>query len=166
MEATAELKLQVTANTKALLAEHGIFLEHFEKSPRGKKTEERNLQYKTLAELKTIFDEAPDDAVLHAEEVSDYDDGFYVKLEVRWERPETDEEWARRVTREVMAERHNAKEEEARERAVYERLRLKYGNGNGEAQQSDEPIKKVADIWPLYKEAAQRHGIKIIGEDG
>ena len=169
MEDTDGLKLQVTTNTKALLAEHSISLEHFEKSPRGKKTEERNLQYKTLAELKSIFDEAPDDAILHAEEVSDYDEGFYVKLEVQWDRPETDDEWARRVIREVTTARDNIRRKEAHEKAEYERLRLKYGDDiEVHLEQLNDDAKrlvKVADIWPLYKEAAQRHGIKIIAED-
>lgn len=169
MEDTDGLKLQVTTNTKALLAEHSISLEHFEKSPRGKETEERDLQYKTLAELKSIFDEAPDDAILHAEEVSDYDEGFYVKLEVQWDRPETDDEWARRVIREVTTARDNIRRKEAHEKAEYERLRLKYGDDiEVHLEQLNDDAKrlvKVADIWPLYKEAAQRHGIKIIGED-
>lgn len=160
-----ELKLEVTDETMAVLTNANISHEYFEAMPRAGVLTKIDVNGKPVAELRKLFLQVPEYAVLHSEVVGWRDD-YWVKLEVRWERPETDEEWARRVTREVMAERHNAKEEEARERAVYGRLRLKYGNGNGAAQQSGEPIKNVADIWPLYKEAAKRHGIKIIGEDG
>lgn len=118
-----ELKLQLEVGTKDRLARLGITKEYFDENPRTDRVEHRDLRFKTLADIRQMLDDYPPEAKLHFEAVHDYED-YYVEAEIRWDRPETDQEWADRLIRLKQEQMNRANQE----RAQYERLKQKYGD--------------------------------------